>query len=210
MIYDLEDEEREWSGGPVLPRSPRKSPVRCRGGRFCAKNSDRQTRRRGMVAVWASAPENAVSGARGVCMWHVAVWILGAKTRVSSAGPSAGLLVQTKPIWPARAGPGGVGAGQPGGPRYPSVPPFQHSTIPVLRRGRRDGKVERKSPGRLPWGAAVARLSIAPYHGGLSAARMRVVMLADAAGVAGEDCHFSLMPPVPLPIIRLMTRALSD
>jgi hypothetical protein len=68
MIYDLEDERRVWSVGPVLPRSPMNSPVRLRGWRFYAKNSDRQARRRGMVAVWAGAPENAVSGAAGcVC-----------------------------------------------------------------------------------------------------------------------------------------------
>src|SRR3974390_1699110 len=39
------------------------------------------------------APAPYVSGT-----WHVAVLIFGAKTRLPSAGPSAGLLVQTNPI----------------------------------------------------------------------------------------------------------------
>jgi hypothetical protein len=59
------------------------------------------------------------------------------------------------------------------GPRDLIVPSSQRSTIPV-RRGRRGGKVERKSRGRLPGGRTNARLSIAPYLRGLSAARMRV------------------------------------
>jgi hypothetical protein len=114
---------------PVTPGGTRQSPVRRRGWRFWAKNPEYRFDSCGILVFWYSglAPlKTRFLGPWCLCVWHVArgyldfwpkktvfggrrpcrvaVWVFGAKTRVSSAAPAAGLLVQTNPILEEGAG----------------------------------------------------------------------------------------------------------
>jgi hypothetical protein len=69
---------------PICPAGPsgtRQFPVCRRRWRFCAKNSDRQPRRRDMVAVWAGAPENAVFGRMPGVYLARGTWLSGFLTK---------------------------------------------------------------------------------------------------------------------------------